>query len=294
MNAVLSDDLAHLRAELREAQAALDEARAQRDRAREQAAQASRQRYAFLSGLAHDLRNPLAPLSNGIELLRLTDADPAGRLRTRSIMERQIAHLMRIADELSDLARLASGDVSLQDAPFALGALLRAFGDERGAALHAQGMELQIDAPPAGAPSLRGDAQRIAQAIGRLVDDVARHAERGSVIRMTARCGDGSMSLTLGAAADLDADPASDHALAAQPAAANDEDGAARPIEDVDPAVLGLGVSLARQLVVLHGGELRVQRRAGARRARFTLTLPVDPEAAAASPPDDFAPPRAA
>src|SRR6185312_2148163 len=62
--------------------------------AREQLAGARRQRHAFLAGLAHDLRNPLAPLSNGLELMRLTDADPAGRLRTRAIMERQVGHLM--------------------------------------------------------------------------------------------------------------------------------------------------------------------------------------------------------
>ncbi|MGN6528503.1 MAG: hybrid sensor histidine kinase/response regulator [Burkholderiaceae bacterium] len=272
MNAVLSDEVAQLRAELRRAQDALAEARAERDLAREQAVEARAQRYAFLAGLAHDLRNPLAPLSNGIELLRLTDADPAGRLRTRGIMERQIGHLMRIADELSDLARLSAGNAPLQDAPFALGPELQRFAQERNDALRSQEMAVALDPEIAGAPALRGDASRIVQAIGRLVDDIARHAEHGSSIAIRASAGDGTIALRIGTTSDLD-EPA-----AGARVAANDD---RRPFEEVDASAMGLGVNLARQLAALHGGSLRVERPVGARRARFTLVLPVDADAPA-------------
>ena len=93
----IDEELERARTALADAQAALAAVRAERDAALRDAGLAHRQRHAFLAGLAHDLRNPLAPLSNGIELLRLTDADPGGRLRTRGIMERQVGHLMRIA-----------------------------------------------------------------------------------------------------------------------------------------------------------------------------------------------------
>jgi CheY-like chemotaxis protein len=275
VNAVLSDELAHLRAELRQAQDALAAACAERDLAREQAAEARAQRYAFLAGLAHDLRNPLAPLSNGIELLRLTDADPAGRLRTRGIMERQIGHLMRIADELSDLARLSAGNAPLQDAPFELGPVLRRFADERNETLRGQEMSVAVGPELGGVPPLRGDASRIVQAVGRLVDDIARHAEHGSTIALRASAGDGTIALRIGTTSDLE-EPA-----AGTRVAANDD---RRPFEEVDASVMGLGVNLARQLAALHGGALMVERPVGARRARFTITLPVDADAPAAAP----------
>ena len=231
--------------------------RAERDLARAQAEAAQRQRHAFLSALAHDLRNPLAPLSNGIELLRLADNDPAGRLRTRGIMERQVANLMRIADELSDLARLSGDHANLQSTPFDLGALLQSLAERLAPTLHAQEMTLAIGPELLELPPLRGDAQRLSQAFGHLVADLARHAERGSTVQLSGTVEEGRVAVLVATAADAD-----DEVTAA--------------LEDVEAAKLGLGVSLADQLVALHDGHLQAQRPAGARRARFTVTLPLD------------------
>ena len=274
------DELQRVQTALTDAQAALVAVRAERDTAIRGAEVAHGQRHAFLAGLAHDLRNPLAPLSNGIELLRLTDNDPAGRLRTRGIMERQVGHLMRIADELSDLARLSGRHATLQQSSFDPGAVLRALADRLEPTLQSQEMTLQLGATPL--PRLRGDAQRIAQAVGHLVNDIVRHAERGSTIRLVAGTEGQMLALTIATAADLD-ESAGD---------------APSPLEDVDVATLGLGVALASQLAALHGGGLVGRRPPGARRARFTLTLPVDPSAvaeaspasAAAAPPVDGEP----
>jgi signal transduction histidine kinase/CheY-like chemotaxis protein len=255
------DELQRIRTALTDAQAALAALRMERDGAIRDGEAAQRQRHAFLAGLAHDLRNPLAPLSNGIELLRLTDADPNGRLRTRGIMERQVGHLMRIADDLSELARLSGERASLQQAPFELGAVLQGLADRLEPTLRAEQMTLELVPAPAPLPPLRGDAQRIAQALGHLVNDIVRHAERGSTIRIASGVEGATLSLSIATAGDMDE---------ASPA----------PLEDVDAAALGLGVALALQLAALHGGGLHGQRRPGARRARFTLTLPVDPAAA--------------
>ncbi len=262
------DELQRVQTALTDAQSALAAVRAERDGAIRDAELAHRQRHAFLAGLAHDLRNPLAPLSNGIELLRLTDADPNGRLRTRGIMERQVVHLMRIADELSDLARLSGDRVPLQQSPFELGAVLQGLADRLGPALQAQEMTLELALELAALPRLRGDAQRIAQAVGHLVNDVQRHTDRGSAIRILPAVEGQVLALTIASAADLD-----ESAGAAPP-----------PLENVDVAALGLGVALALQLATLHGGGLSGQRPPGMRRVRFKLTLPVDPAAAAASP----------
>jgi len=257
----LDEELQRVRTALADAQAALAGVRAERDAAIADAQVAHRQRHAFLAGLAHDLRNPLAPLSNGIELLRLTDADPAGRLRTRGIMERQVGHLMRIADELSDLARLSGDKATLHVAPFDLMTVLQALDDQLAPSLQAQDMTLELSPAPGELPMLRGDSQRIAQAVGHLVNDIQRHAERGSTIRVAARQDDAVLALDVALAADADEPPAA--------------------LEDVDVAALGLGVALALQLSALHGGGLTGLRPPGARRVRFTMTLPVDPADAA-------------
>ncbi len=262
--APVADELARVQAALTDAQSALATVRGERDAARRQAETARRQRHVFVAGLAHDLRNPLAPLSNGIELLRLTDNDPAGRLRTRGIMERQVGNLLRIADELSDLARLSGDHAALQDAPFDLADMLQGVAERLAPALQAQDMALECGDELHELPPLRGDAQRLSQAFGYLVGDVMRHAERGTRIRVSASVDRGAIAVQVAAATD------------AGPAAAA---GAGRPegaLEDVDAAALGLGVSLAEQLVALHGGQLRAQRPPGARRARFTATLPAD------------------
>ena len=258
------EELTRAQTALADAHAALAVVRAERDGAISDAEAAHRQRNAFLAGLAHDLRNPLAPLSNGLELLRLTDNDPNGRLRTRGIMERQLGHLMRIADELSDLARLSSDKVTLHRAPFDLMAVLRGLQDRLAPALAAQEMTLELDAGGAELPRLRGDAPRIAQAVGHLVDDILHHAERGSTIRIAASAEGPLLALSIATAADADAQAE-----------------APEPLEDVDVAALGLGVALALQLSTLHGGGLRGRRQPGMRRTRFRMTLPVDAAPAA-------------
>ena len=261
-----ADELTRAHTALADAQAALAGLRAERDSAIHDAAAAHRQRHAFLAGLAHDLRNPLAPLSNGIELLRLTDNDPNGRLRTRGIMERQVGHLMRIADELSDLARLSSEKSTLQQAPFELLGVLRGLQGRLAPALLAQEMRLELDVGAVALPRLRGDAQRIAQAVGHLVDDVMRHAERGSTIRIGATLDGALLALSIATLADVDNSADTPAGLQAA------------PLENVDVAALGLGVALALQLATLHGGDLQGQRPPGMRRVRFRLTLPVESE----------------
>jgi signal transduction histidine kinase/ActR/RegA family two-component response regulator len=266
----IDDEFQRVQTALTDAQAALACVRAERDSAIRDAEVTHRQRHAFLAGLAHDLRNPLAPLSNGIELLRLTDNDPSGRLRTRGIMERQLGHLMRIADELSDLARLSGDNATLQQSAFDLPEVLQALADRLAPALQAQEMSLQLGPELLGVPRLRGDAQRIGQALGHLVDDILRHTERGSAIRISASVEGGALALQLATVSD--------------PADSSVES-AAGP-ENVDVAALGLGVALALQLATLHGGGLRGQRAPGTRRTRFIMTLPLDPnELAAPVPP---------
>jgi len=261
------DELARAQAALIDSQAALAASRAECARARDEASTARRQRHAFLAGLAHDLRNPLAPLSNGIELLRLTDADPAGRARTRGIMERQVGNLMRIADELSDLARLTGEHATLQRVSYGLADVLQAATERARSAAQAQSMTLEATVDPA-LPALHGDPQRLAEAFGHLLNDLVRHSERGAELRLVATPVGADVEIVVGAASDLSA-----FETPGSPA-----------LEAADAPALGLGVALCDQLVVLHRGTLRADRPAGVRRARFTVTLPNPVEAVEPEP----------
>jgi signal transduction histidine kinase/CheY-like chemotaxis protein len=266
--AASAGELAFTQAALAESRSALAAAQAEAAQAREEARAARRLRHSFIAGLAHDLRNPLAPLSNGIELLRLTDEDAEGRRRTRGIMERQIGNLMRIADELSDLARLTAGQPALQRLPCQVVPLLEAVATASRPGLQAHDMTLEtVVDPPGPLPMLQGDAQRLEQGLSHLVRDLVRHSERGTSLRLVARSDGTSVTLVLAASDDLQ--PGSTQA------------GAPRH-EEADAGALGLGVSLCEQIVALHGGRLQVQRPTGARRAIFAITLPVTPPATGA------------
>jgi signal transduction histidine kinase/CheY-like chemotaxis protein len=261
--------LAESRAALAESRAALVAARAESSVAKEEAVAVWRQRHSFIAGLAHDLRNPLAPLSNGMELLRLTDSDPTGRQRTRGIMERQLGHLMRIADELSDLARLTGERVVLQHQPCQLDPVLQAVAGALAPALQAQEMTLEtVVDPPGPLPMLQGDAQRLEQGLSHLVRDLVRHSDRGTGIRMIVRSDGASVTIVVAAEEDL------------HPRAAGTD---APRLEETDAGALGLGVALCEQVVALHGGRLQVQRPSGVRRARFAVTLPVAPATTAST-----------
>ena len=179
-------------------------------------------------------------------------------------MERQVGHLMRIADDLSDLARLSGSQATLQRAPFDIADLLRGLSERLAPTLDKQEMALALDLPGEPLPRLRGDAQRIGQALGYLVDDIVRHTERGSTVGISARAQGATLSLSVATAADA-------AEAAASPAA---------PLEGVDVAALGLGVALASQLAAMHGGGLVGQRPPGTRRVRFAMSLPVDAAAA--------------
>jgi signal transduction histidine kinase/ActR/RegA family two-component response regulator len=262
-----------------DAQAALAGLRTERDQSRSALELVQRQRHAFLSGLAHDLRNPLAPLSNGIELLRLTDNDAAGRLRTRGIMERQVGNLMRIADDLSDLARVSGDQPVLQEMPFAFPEMMKTVEERLQPLLKSQDMVLAFGPESRTLPSLRGDAQRLAQAFTNVLTDLVRHSERGSSLVVTAtETPAGVVSIRCASkpppADEPDGSSAGQAANVSATAPLDDDD------EDVDASNLGLGVALASQLIALHGGQLTASRPRGTRRARFEIVLPlplVDP-----------------
>ncbi|MBN9523634.1 PAS domain S-box protein, partial [bacterium] len=141
-----------------------------------------RRKTEFLSLLAHELRNPLAPLRSGVEVLRLAGDDPAAVARVRGMMERQVEHLVRLVDDLLDVSRITTGKLRLRRERVGLTAAVEHALDVCGRAVRDHGHELEV-ALPAEPVYLDADVTRLAQAVCNLLTNAAKYTEPGGRIR---------------------------------------------------------------------------------------------------------------
>jgi signal transduction histidine kinase len=145
----------------------------------------SRRKDEFLAVLAHELRNPLAPVRNAVELMKL-DGSLSGRLvRARDVIERQVLHMARLLDDLLDAGRIARDKIELRKQPVELSALLREAIETSGPAIEAAKHELSLSLP---ASSLYVDADpvRLAQVFGNLLNNAVKYTKPHGCIRVTA------------------------------------------------------------------------------------------------------------
>lgn len=234
----------------------------------------------FLATLAHELRNPLAPLSNGLQLLNLTPDSSATFERTRAMMERQLALMVRLVDDLMDVSRITRGKVDLQCAPIDLARVVQHAVETSRPLIDASRQELTIVAPSS-AIMVHGDLMRLAQVLSNLLNNAAKYSEPGGQITLDyARCehdvrlrvrdtGIGIASHMLPIVFDLFTQ--SDRSLSKAQGG------------------LGIGLSLVRKLVEMHGGRVEAHSAGSGEGSVFTVWLPalgpVD-DSAQATPPD--------
>ncbi len=220
----------------------------------------------FLATLAHELRNPLAPVRNGLEILRRSDTlSPAGA-QAHSVMERQITHLVRLVDDLMDVSRISRGKVDLRCERITLQTVVDCALESSRPAIDAGHHHLVVDVPTA--PLwLDGDLTRLAQVMGNLLNNAAKYTPDGGHIRLTVRPegpmaalsvtddGVGLSPETLPRVFDLFAQI--EHTLARSQGG------------------LGIGLSLVKQLVEMHGGSIVAESEGLGRGSRFTVRLPL-------------------
>jgi signal transduction histidine kinase len=249
---------------------------------------ASRQKDQFLATLAHELRNPLAPLRTGLDLLlQRPDAPVSASSRTLAAMNRQLDHMVRLIDDLLDVSRISRGVLELRREPADLAAIIRQAIDSAQPFIASKQQTAVFDGQLPGEVDV--DPTRIAQIIGNLLHNASKFSPKGSEIRVEL------------AAGGPDGDDAMIRVI---------DRGVGIPPDEIDRAFdmfsqvrseagtgggLGIGLSLARRLAELHGGALHAFSEGDGRGTTFTLTLrhacPA-PAAAAAAPAD--APQRAA
>ncbi len=243
----------------------------QRDISREKAAEqalleADRRKDLFLATLAHELRNPLAPLQSSGEALRQMEAGEPRLGTVRGIIEKQTSHLTRLVEDLLDVARLSSGKLSLRTEVIAIAEVIEEAVEACRPAAEARGHTLEINLPPQGA-RVDGDRLRLVQVLTNLIGNAVKYTGEGGRIAIGLREEDGAAHISvvdngIGIAAEF---------------LPKVFDAFAQAGEHQQKAAggLGLGLMLVKQLVELHHGKVVASSDGPGKGARFDVVLPL-------------------
>jgi CheY-like chemotaxis protein/nitrogen-specific signal transduction histidine kinase len=234
-------------------------------------AEADRQKNEFLAMLGHELRNPLGPMRNALHILKMARSDPKTQDEAEGMIERQLQHLVRLVDDLLDVSRIIRGRIELRRDRLDLAVAIRRAVETAQPLIDANGHVLDISLP--GRPvHVMGDLIRLSQVISNLLGNAAKYSTKPGRIRVALTEQDGKAWVAVedegeGIPADLlprifDLFVQGDHTLARSQGG------------------LGIGLTLVRRLMELHGGEVGVESRGLGHGSRFTIRLP-----ALATPP---------
>jgi len=232
--------------------------------ARRDAEAANRAKDEFLATVAHELRNPLGAVVNAVSILDHTATDEPMPAMARAVIHRQTAHLARLLDDLLDAARFTRGRIEIQRVPLDLRALTARSLEQQSHRIEEKQQTLALSLPPEPIVVL-GDADRLQQAIGNLLDNASKYTPVG-----------GSISLTLTAEGNEAVLRISDNGPGVPP---DKVEAIFNLFTQVNPTLartsggLGIGLSLVRRIVELHIGT--VQARNGGPGAEFMIRLPI-------------------
>lgn len=233
--------------------------------------EADRRKNEFLATLAHELRNPMAPLKNGLHIVRLSSAPESTAQNVIEMMDRQLNHLVRLVDDLLDIGRITSGKVELKRSPIELREILARSIEASRVTIDAHRHELEVDE---GKERLfvHGDMDRLAQVFSNLLSNAAKYTDDGGRINVTIRREGGAAVVRV---SDTGIGiPAEDllHVF--------DLFSQVRVHQGRTEGGLGIGLALAQQLVAMHGGSISVESAGLRKGTAFTVRLPLTERAA--------------
>ena len=242
----------------------------------EEAREADRRKTEFLAVLSHELRNPLAPIRNSIELLRAVPGDSELAERAKQVLDRQSAHLIQIVDDLLDVTRISRGKIRLDRRRHDLREIVRRTADDLWTSFDEAGVSLAL-ALAADPVWIDADATRIAQIVTNLLQNSLKFAPGGAVRVDVEATPEGALLRVrddgVGMTQDQLARMFEPFAQAEQPLA--------RPLGG-----LGLGLSLVKGLTELHGGSVEAQSEGAGAGTQVVVQLPLaDPSAAPRATP---------
>jgi PAS domain S-box-containing protein len=236
---------------------------------------ADRRKDEFLGMLSHELRNPLAPIRNALYILE--HAAPTGEQarRARDVVTRQVAHVTRLVDDLLDVTRIARGKIDLRREDLDLAVVARRTADDYRAVMADRALDLEVDVPD-GHVAVHGDATRLAQVFGNLLSNAAKFTPAGGRVVLCLRTsGDRAVVRVRddgpGIAPEV-LPTVFEPFTQGKQTLARSEGG------------LGLGLSLVRGIVALHGGDVAAESGRDGRGTTVTVTLPLADAARDARP----------
>jgi len=271
----LNATLQHANAELERTNRSLQREVTERARAEQALHEADRNKDEFLAMLAHELRNPLAPIHNALQLMRM-QSSAAQSQWAQEVIARQLAALTRLVDDLLDVSRITRGKITLAREPLEVGSLITRALETIEPLIQERGHTVTLEMPP---ERLRvdGDATRLTQALGNVLGNAAKYTDRGGRIALNcARVGSeveirvrdngiGIPAELLPRIFDLftQLDRRSDHSISG----------------------LGIGLALVRRLVEMHGGNVSAVSAGAGTGSEFLIRLPLLWEATRAAEP---------
>ena len=237
----------------------------ERRRAEQVLQEANRAKDEFIATLAHELRNPLAPIRTGLEILKKDTANGLPSQRARDTMERQLAHMIRLIDDLLDISRINSGKIRLEVARVRLAGAIDSAVEIGRPAIEARGHELAVEIADPGI-ELMADATRLAQAIGNLLNNAAKYTPAHGRIRLQAWQEGGEAVIEV-----------SDNGVGIPPEMLENVFALFTQVGrtlDRSQGGLGIGLYLVRSLVELHHGSVAAESEGPGRGSRFTVRVP--------------------
>jgi PAS domain S-box-containing protein len=240
-------------------------------------AEVDRRKDEFLAMLAHELRNPLAPIRNALHLLGVPDVSPAALQRIREMMERQVHHMVRLVDDLLDVSRITRGKVQLRLEPVEVSTLIERVSEVARLALEAKGHVFSV-VLPAEPLVLDGDPTRLDQVLLNLLQNAAKFTGPGGRIELAASRHGDRVRISV-----------RDTGIGIEPELLPR---IFEPFMQVDHSLdrsqggLGVGLTLARSLVEMHGGTLTAFSEGLGRGSEFVVWLPIRREPVASPDPE--------
>jgi PAS domain S-box-containing protein len=244
--------------------------------------QADRRKDEFLATLGHELRNPLAPIRNGLEILRLSDDTPGGRERLVGMMERQVDHLVGLVDDLLEVSRVSRGRLELRRGRTDLGQIVRTAVESCRPLVERERHRLTLDLPEAPVV-LDADPTRLTQVVSNLLNNAAKYTEPGGRIHVAVRPLEHEVEVSvrdtgLGIPAEM-LPRVFDMFAQVNRTLGRSQGG------------LGIGLALVRRLVELHGGWIEARSPGEGQGSEFVFRLPLPdahlPPPHAAAPAED-------
>jgi signal transduction histidine kinase len=252
--------------ELEEANRTLQSEVAERSRVERALKEADRHKDEFLAMLAHELRNPLAPILNAVQLMRKKPLGDPQLVWSRDVIERQLTHLSRLVDDLLDVSRITRGKINLSREPVEVAGLVARAVETVQPLIAERAHQFTVDVPDEPI-HVFGDPLRLTQALGNVLANAAKYTERQGRISLVARQSDGMVEIRvrdsgIGIPADLLP------LIFDMFTQLNHETGRSQ-------SGLGIGLALVRKLLDMHGGTVTASSEGDGMGSEFLIRLPV-------------------